>query len=310
MGSTAGEPPAGSKGGNYAVNPSARLVHLLAPAMILAAALSAPGQNPRLKKVYMITDMEGVDGIFSGEDQVEPFKSPRWEESRRLLAGEVNAALAGLYDAGATDVVVLDGHDGSRTLSALDIHPPARLLAGSSISPTLELDASFSALIFIGQHARAGAQKGVLSHSHSSESIQNFWINDKPEGEIGVWVMVAGAFGIPAIMLSGDAAACQEIHQLSPQAECAEVKSGVGHRAGFTLSHAAACALIREKARRAMERLPEFKPYKIAGPVEIKVEFTPEGTRLFPPRLGVERLSERTYVIRGKDILDAWLKYF
>ena len=73
--------------------------------------------------------------------------------------------------------------------------------------------------------------------------------------------------------------------------------------------HSAACALIRDKARRALERLAEFKPYKITGPVEVKVEFTPRGTETFRSREGIEQVNERTWVFRGKDILDAWLKY-
>jgi D-aminopeptidase len=75
------------------------------------------------------------------------------------------------------------------------------------------------------------------------------------------------------------------------------------------LPHAAACTLIREKARRAMERLGEFKPHKVPGPAEVKVEFTPRGTGSFRPREGIEQLNDRTWVFRGKDIVDAWLKY-
>ena len=209
----------------------------------------------------------------------------------------------------AVEVVVWDGHDSSRTLSALDINPRARLLTGTPVSPTLELDPSYAAVIFIGQHAMAGAEKGVLSHSYSSEGIQNMWVNDKPVGEIGGRVMLAGAFGVPVIMLSGDTAACKELRDLVPEAECAEVKTGVSRTAGFTLSHPAACALIHEKVFRAMGRLPEFKPYRMAEPVEVKVEFTTASTPSFRPREGVERLNDRTWVFRGKDILDAWLKY-
>jgi D-amino peptidase len=206
-------------------------------------------------------------------------------------------------------VVVWDGHDGSRSLSVLDIHPRARLLTGAPVSPTLELDSSYSAIVFIGQHAMAGAEKGVLSHSYSSRDIQNIWVNNKPAGEIGGRVMLAGAFGIPAIMLYGDTAACKEIHDLVPEAECAEVKSGVSRTAAFMLSHPAACALIREKARHAMKRLSEFKPYRVSGPVEIKVEFTTVGVRSFRPREGVEQVNDRAWIFRGKDIVEAWLKY-
>ena len=263
----------------------------------------------KAKKVFVITDMEGVSGIFDTDLQCLPGQSPRFEESRKLLTGEVNAAVYGLHFGGATEVVVWDGHDGSRTLSVLDINPNARLLTGEPISPTLELDESYSAIIFIGQHAMAGAEKGILSHSYSSLGVQNMWVNGKPVGEIGGRVMLAGTFGIPAIMLSGDTAACREFHDLVPQGECAEVKSGVSRTAGYMLPHSAACALIRNKAQRAMERLSEFKPYRISGPVELKVEFTTRGVREFPPRDGVERIDERTWVFKGKDIVEAWLKY-
>jgi D-amino peptidase len=259
--------------------------------------------------VFMVTDMEGVDGIFDQELQCVPWKSPRWEESRKLLTAEINAAVDGLFEGGATDVTVWDGHWSGANLSVVDIHPRARLLTGLSVSPTLELDSSYAAMIFVGQHAMAGAKNGILGHSYSPEGIQNIWVNGMPVGEIGARVMLAGILGMPAIMLAGDTAACTEIRQLVPKAYCAEVKSGVSRSAGFMQPHAAACALIHEKARAAMEHLAEFEPYKVNGPVEVKVEFTPPATQSFRPRAGVEQLNDRTWVFRGKDILEAWLKY-
>ena len=47
----------------------------------------------------------------------------------------------------------------------------------------------------------------------------------------------------------------------------------------------------------------------MTGPVEVKVEFTTRGEEDIRPREGVERLNERTWVFRGKDIVDAWLKF-
>jgi D-amino peptidase len=253
--------------------------------------------------------MEGVDGVFDSDLQCIPYQSPRYRESQKLLTEEINAAVDGLLAGGATEVVVFDGHDSGHNLSVLDIHPNVRLLTGQPISPTLELDRTYSAVIFIGQHAMAGVPKAILSHSYSSEGIQNIWVNGKTVGEIGGRTMLAGYFGIPVIMLSGDTAACSELHDLVPQTECAEVKQGVSRGAGFMLPHAEACALILEKAKRAVKRLPEFKPYKIDGPVEVKVEFTPRGTHTFAPREGVEQVDGSTWIFRGKDIVEAWLKY-
>ena len=88
----------------------------IALAMMIVPVVLAAGQSSG-SKVFVLTDMEGVDGIFSAEDQCIPFKSPRWEESRKLLTGEVNAAVSGLFEGGATEVVVLGGHDSGRSLS-------------------------------------------------------------------------------------------------------------------------------------------------------------------------------------------------
>ena len=227
---------------------------------LLAALNAGRSKGGKPKKVFVITDLEGVSGVFSTELQCEPFESPRFQEARKLLTGEVNAAVEGLLEGGATGVVVWDGHDSSRTLSALDINPKALLLTGQPVAPTLELDPSYAAMVFIGQHAMAGAMNGILNHSFSSLGIENMWVNNKPAGEIGLRVMLAGTFCVPTIMLSGDAAACKELHGLVPQAECAAVKSGASRTAGFMLPHPAAAALIREKARRAMERLGEIRP--------------------------------------------------
>jgi D-amino peptidase len=277
----------------------------------VSAGAPAPpsAETDRAVKIFMITDMEGVDGIFDFDLQCSPYVSPRWAESQKLLTGEVNAAVEGLFAGGATEVVVWDGHDSGRSLSALDIDRRSRLLTGRPVSPTLELDPSYSAVIFIGQHAMAGAKNGILNHSYSSQAIQNIWVNNMLVGEVGGRVLLAGSFGIPVIMLSGDTAACQELRTLVPQAECAEVKSGVSGSAGFMLPHSRACVLIQETAGRAVKRIPEFKPYRITGPVEVKVEFTTRYVSTFLPREGVERLDQRTWAFRGNDIQDAWLKY-
>jgi D-amino peptidase len=277
------------------------------PSMTISIPASAQTAKPG--KIFMTTDMEGVAGIFDLDLQCDPLKSPRWEESHKLLTGEVNAAIKALYEGGATEVDVYDGHDSGRSLSVFDIEPRARLLQGRPIPLAGGLDSSYSALVFIGQHAMAGVEKGVLTHTESSENIQNVWVNGQRTGEIGFLVMIAGYFGVPAVMLSGDKAACQEFRALVPEGECAEVKTGVSRTAAWMLSHSAACALIAEKVRRAIEHLPQIKPVKLSGPVEVKVEYTPQGTQLIQPREGIERLDDRTWVFRARDIIEACTSY-
>lgn len=276
------------------------------PSASEASEVPAPKRSGR--KVLIMSDLEGVDGIFNSAEQCNPLKSPRWKESQKLLTGEVNAAVDGLLAGGATEVIVWDGHDGGESLSAADIHPKARLLIGSPVPPIREFDSTFSAVVFIGQHAMAGAKDSILPHSFFF-NIQNLWVNGRLVGEIGIRAMVAGEMGVPAIMLAGDTAACKEIRELIPQTECAEVKSGVSSTAGYTLAHPAACELIRVKAERAMKRLVEFKPYRVEGPVEVKVEFTTSGAPGPEPRRASRRIDERTVIYTGTNIIDAWFKF-
>src|SRR5262245_32248062 len=109
------------------------------------------------KSIFMITDAEGVAGVCR-QDQTDPKDA----EMRQLLIGEINAAVEGFLSGGADEVVVWDGHDGSQTLSALTIHPKARLLMGA-MGPSMTMERGYAAMAFIGQHARANARGGVMA---------------------------------------------------------------------------------------------------------------------------------------------------
>src|SRR5690349_18627068 len=129
--------------------------------LICSAMLMA---QPR-KTIFLITDAEGVGGVCR-QDQTDPKDA----EMRQLLTGEINAAVQGFIDGGASEVIVWDGHDGSQTLSALTIHPQAKLLMGS-LGATALMERRFSAVAFVGQHGRANSEHGVMAHSYSSLGI-------------------------------------------------------------------------------------------------------------------------------------------
>lgn len=291
-----------------------RLVSLLLVASLIAAlAGAAPLKG---KKVLMITDVEGVVGVFNFDLQCVPFKGALYPESRKLLAGEVNSAVKGLVKGGATDVVVYDNHYGGHNLSALDIEPEPQLqshlvlLGGSPVSPTLGLDKSYSAIMFIGLHAMAGTPHAILPHSFTWD-VKNIWVNGKKVGEIGARVMLAGELGIPAIMVSGDRAACEEYRALVPNGNCAVVKwaSGESSTGGYSLTSADADQLIGQQAEMAMQHLAQFKPYPVSGPAVIKVQFNAPALTRYQSGPGVERLSDDTWQFSGSDFVSAWLKF-
>jgi D-amino peptidase len=269
----------------------------------LCLLLAAPSWAQ--KRIFLITDAEGVGGVCR-QEQTEP-KDP---ELRQLLTGEINAAVEGFLAGGADEVVVWDGHDGSQTLSTLTIHPKARLVMGA-LPASMLMERHWSAVAYVGQHSKANVRGGIMAHSYSSLGIQNMLLNGKPVGEIDVIAAMAGQFGTPAIMLSGDQAAANELHEIVPTAEVAVVKEGLGRYNCISLSASAARDAIREAARRSVAKIGTIKPYVVPGPVTLQIEYTTRNS--LPPdaesRPNAEVLDDRTIRYRGKDILDVWRQY-
>lgn len=273
-----------------------RILTLLAVALPLAAQPAA--------RIFLITDAEGVAGVCR-QDQTDPKDA----EMRQLLTGEINAAVDGFLAGGATEVVVWDGHDGSQTLSALTIHPRAKLVMGA-IGVNMLMERGWAGVAFLGQHARANVKGGVMAHSYSSLGIQKMLLNGKPVGEIETRVALAGAFGVPTIFLAGDQAAADDLHAIVPGAEVAVVKEGLSYYSCISLSAQAARELIRGRATASMKKIAAIKPYKVDGPATIEVEYSTRST-LGPDAglaTGGEVIDARTIRYRGKDFLEAWAR--
>jgi D-amino peptidase len=273
---------------------------MILPPLLFAAllTLAAPPKNA----VLVITDAEGVAGVCR-QEQVEPTNP----ELQQLLTGEINAAVRGFLSAGADQVVVWDGHDGSRTLSATTLDPRAKLVIGT-LGPTLLLDRGYSAVAFVGQHARANREAAVMAHTYSSLGIQRMLMNGREVGEIETRAALAGWFGVPVVFLSGDRAAADDLLAIVPEAETAVVKEGLGYYSCLSLTAGAAQELIERKAASALTKAGQVRPYRLEGPVSIEVEYT---TRNTPPPddtlpAGVERVGPRTVRFSGKDFLTAW----
>lgn len=264
-------------------------------ALIFAAGVLAFAQGPR---IFIVTDMEGVGGVNSWDEQTTPGQR-RFDESRRLLGAEVDAAVKGALAGGAREVVIWDGHDSSRSLSVDEIPAGARLIQGEPTPADFYMgDGHYDGLMFVGQHAKAGAG-GLLSHSQS-RNVRDITINGKSVGEAGQAAAIAGYFKIPAIMLSGDQAACEEMRAIQPKAETVAVKRLVGKSSALSLSHTEAREQIRAAAKRAVERIGDFSPWVIEGPVEMRFEYLPEKTKTG------ETKQKPADVYRGHTVLEAF----
>jgi D-amino peptidase len=221
-----------------------------------------------MRKIMIMTDMEGVAGVLNSEDWVIP-GGRCYEKGLRLLTEEVNAAVEGLCAAGADEIVVVDGH-GAGGIDPEILDERAWLVRGHREEAwPWGLDASFAGLAFVGQHAKAGTPYSHLTHTQGFRYL-DLSINGTSVGEYGQLALCAMELGVPTILACGEQALCEEAERLTPgvvtvAVKCGLLPDGLDHldaeaysRAKLSAMHRAprrARALIREGAWRAMEQL-------------------------------------------------------
>jgi D-amino peptidase len=230
-------------------------------------------------KIYMMTDLEGVSGVqaFDDRSDTSPAAFARLQQWRRLLTAEANAAIEGAFAAGATEIVVRDGHAGD-AIDFEQIDPRVRVVHGQQY-PTwcCGLDETCDAMFTIGAHAMAGTRGGVLYHTWSAQ-IREIRLCGKAIGEIGLEAFAAGACGVPLIYVAGDMAACREAEALIPNITTAAVKEGVSRYAAISHPPTVAHRMIAEGAQRAIANLQEVKPFLPPSPYTWQLDEYPAGS--------------------------------
>ncbi|MFW5949136.1 MAG: M55 family metallopeptidase, partial [Halolamina sp.] len=81
-------------------------------------------------KVFISADMEGITGVAAPADVVTG--EPEYERGTELLHGDVNAAVAGAFEAGAEAVLVNDSHSSMRNLDRDRLDDRADLIRGNT----------------------------------------------------------------------------------------------------------------------------------------------------------------------------------
>jgi D-amino peptidase len=244
-------------------------VRLLTAALLLVVC-STPAFG-QARKVYISVDMEGISGI-TGDDQVNAGSS-EYGRSRKLMAEDLNAAIRGALDAGATDVLVNDSHGGQRNLLPEDVHPSARLISHSfKRYGMLEgLDETFDAALFIGYHAKADSPRGLFAHTGSGV-VRDLQINGRSVGEGGMNAALAAWYGVPVVMVSGDDVAVAEVKESVPSIHGIVVKRAINVRAAELKSLQQAHDEIQRAAKDAIASAKKPAPQR-TGPFKVQMRF-------------------------------------
>ena len=256
-------------------------------------------------KVYISADMEGIAGVVSGE-QLGP-QGFEYQRFREFMTNEVLAAIEGARAAGATEILVSDSHGNGQNL-LIEKFPKDVQIVRSWPRPLMMMqgiDSTFAAVLFVGYHTGTTNTEGVRAHTMSSANFADVKLNGVSVPEAGLNAAIAGHFGVPVALITGDEAIVKEGRALLGDVEGAVVKWPYGFHSARTLTPEASCELIRARAKTAVERARGRKPYRVTTPVELELRFKnyrPAELLAYLPN--VERADAHSIRFRGKDVIE------
>lgn len=272
--------------------------------LILVAVASAAQEQEPLK-IYISADMEGVVGVVTGE-QLGP-DGFEYDRFRGFMTTEVNAAIDAARAAGASEFLVSDSHGNGQNLLIEEL-PNDVMVVRSWPRPLgmMEgIDESFDGVIFIGYHASAANTRGVRAHTMSSANVTGIRLNGISMSEGSMNAAIAGHYGVPVIMISGDDIAVAETQVIVGDMEGAVVKWARGFHSAQTMTPEAGYEVIRTRTNAAVSRIADFEPYVLETPIEVELSlkhYRPVELLSYLP--SVEKVNSHTVKFIADDMLE------
>jgi D-amino peptidase len=259
-------------------------------------------------RVYVTVDIEGIAGVIHSAEGSPG--NPEYERARRLMTAEASAVVAGIFDA-----------DSSAQVSVVDVHGPYRNIIPEELDERATLsrgkprvygmmhgvDKGYDLAMFVGVHGRAGTGASALSHTFMG-TILDVRVNGASYGELGLNAAMAGAYGVPVVLVAGDQSVVQETRELlGEQTLTVQVKESVAQMSAESVHPNVARQLLREAAARAVRERPNVAPLRVETPVRCEVELArPVLADLAEMIDGAERVDGRTVAFTRADMPSAY----
>lgn len=218
-------------------------------------------------------DLEGVACAYGpmGESIESAFNI---EFVRKQATKEADAAVRGLFACGAEEVIVWDNHGRGCSLNYDDLDERCKIAIGSTVETRYPvLDDSFTGVVLIGYHAMASNAEAALAHTYSSKKYQYIKINGKEYGEVGMDGAIAGAKGVPIILVSGDDKCVAEAKAIMPWVETVETKQSFAFTRIVSKHPKAVVREIYEGVLNAVKRLGEMRCFTVTTPVTVEIRY-------------------------------------
>jgi D-amino peptidase len=254
--------------------------------------------------IYIMVDAEGISGIYDREQVLS--SGSRYNECRMYMTQDINTCVEAAKAAGVDKIYVKDCHGSGTNIIWDKLSPKADYyIMGTSAGNRMPGIEECDGVILLGYHAMAGTPNAILEHTMSSASVQNYWINGNRAGETMLDAALAGDYGKPVIMVSGDDKVCQEAKALLPWVVTAEVKKGLGCYYAMLLPQEEASALLHQKIQEAIKNFPNTKPYVVGKPVKLKIEKCERIQLPYSGKPYLKIIDGRTYEVEGASMEEA-----
>ena len=255
-------------------------------------------------KIFISADIEGVAGITLSEETRSD--RPEYAKFANQMTLEVLAAIEGALKAGATEIVVKDGHGAASNIDVMKMPECVTLIRGKSGHPynmMFGLDNSFDGVMFIGYHSGAGMASSPLSHTNTGNSSY-IKINGQYASEFMINTYIAASLGVPVLFISGDEGICTEAKKLVPGITTVATKTGIGGSV-VNISPNKALALIKDNAEKSLKG--DFKrnlvklPEKFEDEIRFKSHINAYKMSFYP---GAEAIDSHSIKIVANNIMD------
>lgn len=256
-------------------------------------------------RVYITVDIEGIAGIIDFS-QGDPTGGMDFAHGQKLMTLEANAAVEGAFDAGATEVVVNDGHGKARNILPELLHRKARLIQGrvKPLGICAGIDETFDLALAVGYHAPPSQADGILNHAYHPFLLK--WAGVEWD-EVGLVAAVAGHYGVPLGLVTGDEATIERSTALLPPHVGVAVKKGLTRYAADSLHPEEARERVYAGAKAAVERRAEFAPLRFDAPIVVEETlYYSQQADMVMMIPGMERLDGRTVRYESPTALDAY----
>jgi D-amino peptidase len=226
--------------------------------------------------IYISCDMEGTAGVCSWEQVDARTYKPDYFIYRKYMTAEVLAAVNGAREAGASGITINDSHGPMRNLILDDLPDDVRVVFGNRkpFSMVQQVDGGFGGVFFTGYHGAIGDANATLCHTYTPSVIYNVRINGVRCSEATLNAALAGHFGVPVLLVTGDRVTVEGAKEQMPWITGVVVKESIGNYAVDSISPQAAQDAIRAGAAQSIRNAARAKPYVFDAPVTMEIDLT------------------------------------